>query len=111
MPAGSATWISIPLALVMFGYLIYVLRKGQRIEFFPTYSELGKAYPRPDYIFRAGNELHGYFMSGEGLISWEGNKNVRFFKRIILPHPSGSYLRKLKACILLQIHICELRIR
>jgi hypothetical protein len=99
IPGWFGSTSSIILGLGMFGYLIYVLRKGQRVEFFPTYSQLGKAYARTECIFKEGNELHGYFLSGEGLLSWEGKKHIGRFSRIIVPNPSGPYL-----CILQTLH-------
>jgi hypothetical protein len=71
-------------------------RERKQVEFMQTYSALGEAYPRTEYIFKEGNELHGYFLSGEGLLSWDGQKTIRHFERIILPKPNGSYLHQLQ---------------
>ncbi len=64
---------------------------GETVELFQSYSELEKWHPRTE-ILKPENELHGYFLSGEGLLSWNADENIRRFRRIILPKPNAPYL-------------------
>ena len=66
---------------------------GKVIEFFKDRTELENRQPIPE-IFKEGNEIHGYFLTGEGLFS-PHNNNMKYVKRLILPNPNGSYLKRL----------------
>jgi hypothetical protein len=108
-PEFSPYFITVPVAFGMFAYLIYAVKNpiyqyrdnsgkapsNKSVEFFGTYAELERKYPRSE-ILKSDNELHGYFLSGEGLMGWNLEENIKRFRRIILPQPTGSYLHTLQ---------------
>jgi hypothetical protein len=58
------------------------------VEFFPTIDSLRSKHPIPE-TFRAGNEIHAYFLSGEGVFA-EHNDYIKCVKRLILPNPDSE---------------------
>ena len=60
------------------------------IEFFATIDDLRAKHPLPE-SFKPGNEIHAYFLSGEGVFA-EYTDYIKCVKRLILPKPDASYL-------------------
>jgi hypothetical protein len=65
------------------------------IEFFPTIDDLRSHHPLPE-TFRPGNEIHAYFLSGEGVFS-EHSDYIKYVKRLILPDPSSENVAAIQA--------------
>lgn len=64
------------------------------IEFFPTIDDLRAAHPLPK-TFSRENEIHAYFLSGEGVFT-EHTDYIKCVKRLILPNPYGANIERLK---------------
>lgn len=64
------------------------------IEFFATMDELRAKHPLSE-TFKAGNEIHAYFLTGEGVFAEDINY-VKCIKRLILPDPNKNNLARLK---------------
>lgn len=62
-------------------------------EFFPTIDDLRAKHPLPE-IFKPGNEIHAYFLTGEGVFG-EHSEYVKYVKRLILPLPDDRNLERL----------------
>lgn len=60
------------------------------LEFFATIDDLRTKHPLPE-IFKPGNEIHAYFLSGEGVFG-ENRKYMKCVKRLILPSPDAPSL-------------------
>jgi hypothetical protein len=60
------------------------------IEFFPTIDDLRSHHPLHE-TFKPGNDIHAYFLSGEGVFA-EYTDYIKCVKRLILPKPDASYL-------------------
>jgi hypothetical protein len=65
------------------------------LEFFATTDELRKRHPLPE-TFAPGNEIHAYFLSGEGVFA-EHSEYMKRVKRLILPLPDEKKLERLRA--------------
>lgn len=62
-----------------------------KVEFFKDRDALHNRFPISKIFSDNNNELHGYFLRGEGLFSDSGN--IKKMERIILPNPDGEYLK------------------
>lgn len=58
------------------------------LEFFPTIDELRAKHPLPE-MFTPGNEIHAYFLTGEGVFA-EHSAYMQCIKRLILPMPERN---------------------
>lgn len=65
------------------------------IEFFATIDDLRSVHPSPE-TFKAGNEMHAYLISGEGIFN-ENSEYAKRFKRLILPYPNEHNLAVLRS--------------
>lgn len=65
------------------------------IDFFANIDELRQRHPLPE-TFKPGNEIHAYFLSGEGVFA-EYNDYIKCVKRLILPTPDAANLATLEA--------------
>jgi len=66
---------------------------SERVEFFGTISELRERHPIHE-TFKPGNEIHAYFLSGEGVFA-EHNDYTKCVKRLLLPKPDAMNLATL----------------
>jgi hypothetical protein len=67
---------------------------AERVEFFGTISELRERHPIHE-TFKPGNEIHAYFLSGEGVFA-EHNDYIKCVKRLLLPKPDAMNLATLQ---------------
>ena len=72
-----------------------VLVPQSMVEFFANRTALDVRLPLRE-IFKEGNRISGYFLSGEGIFSSDKNR-LNYTKRLILPKPTGSYVGRLHA--------------
>lgn len=64
------------------------------IEFFATIDELRSRHPLPE-TFKPKNEIHAYFLSGEGVFA-ESSEYIKCIKRLILPLPNDTNIAALR---------------
>ena len=67
---------------------------SERVEFFGTIGELRERHPIHE-TFKPGNEIHAYFLSGEGVFA-EHNDYIKCVKRLLLPKPDAMNLATLQ---------------
>lgn len=65
------------------------------LEFFPTIDELRSSHPLSE-TFKPGNEIHAYFLSGEGVFA-EHSDYIKSVKRLILPIPTSKTIASLQS--------------
>ena len=63
------------------------------VEFFATIDDLRERHPLPE-TFKPGNEIHAYFLTGEGVFA-ESSEYIKCVKRLILPLPDDNNLVRL----------------
>lgn len=95
-PAFSPYFVTIPLGIFMFLYLIHELRLKRKnsIEFFLDMDALKAAHPISE-TFKPGNEIHALFLTGEGVFA-ENSNYIKCVKRLILPAPNRDNLERLE---------------
>lgn len=69
-------------------------RSATHVEFFSTIDELRARYPLSE-TFKPGNDIHAYFLSGEGVFA-EHNDYIKRVKRLILPRPDAANIATLQ---------------
>lgn len=87
-----SSYIFMPAAFGWLGILVWRYFRPT-VEFFKDRDTLHNRFPIRE-IFSGNNELHGYFLRGQGLFS--DSDNIKKMKRIILPEPEAHYLNLLK---------------